>query len=224
MKTSNKKLEKSYGIIGLGRFGSALAIQLAENGKDVMVIDSDEDHVRVLRDYTENAFVVRNLDKKTLVETGIQNCDVVVVCIGEKVDVSILTTLHLTSMGVPRIIAKANTAEQGEILEKLGAEVVFPERYTATCLARRLTSSMVLNYLELSEKIDISEILLPDDYLGKTIAQINLRGHYGLNIIAIENGGSITTDVQPSYVFVKGDKIYVVGSTDNLLRFENTFN
>ena len=223
MKSSNKKQEKSYGIIGLGRFGSALAMHLAENGKEIMVIDSDEDHVRALRDYTENAFVVRNLDKKTLEETGIQNCDVVVVCIGEKVDVSILTTLQLTSLGVPRVIAKANTAEQGEILERLGAEVVYPERYTATCLARRLSSSFVLNYLELSEKIDISEILLPDEYIGKSIAQINLRGRYGLNIIAIENGGSITTDIQPSYVFTQGDRIYVVGPTDNLLKFESTF-
>ena len=82
-----KKAKGSYGIVGLGRFGMALAIELAEAGEDLVVLDQDEEKVRALRDYTEAAYVVKGLDKKTLEETGIQNCDVAVVCIGEKMDV-----------------------------------------------------------------------------------------------------------------------------------------
>ena len=94
--------ELSYGIIGLGRFGSALASTLAEAGKEIMVLDCNEEKVRQIRNFTEHAYVVKDLQKETLRETGIQNCDVVVVCIGDKVDVSILTTLNVTNLGSPR--------------------------------------------------------------------------------------------------------------------------
>ena len=124
----HKPEKTSYGIIGLGRFGSALTAELVMADADLLVLDRDEDKVREARELTENALVVGNLDKKTLMDTGIQNCDVVVVCIGSQMEVSILTTLNLVSLGVPTVIAKANNPEHGEILEKLGAEVVYPER------------------------------------------------------------------------------------------------
>ena len=102
MFKKSKSDSKSYGIIGLGRFGSALAVELAKSGAEPLVIDGNEEKVREMREYTENAFVVNSFDKKTLSETGIQNCDVVVVCIGEKMDTSILTTLNVVSLGVRR--------------------------------------------------------------------------------------------------------------------------
>ena len=101
-----KKEKLSYGIVGLGRFGYALALDLAQSGADIMVIDRDEEKVRELREYTENALVVNTLDKKSLMETGIQNCDVGIVCIGEHMESSILTTLNLVSLGVPQVIAR----------------------------------------------------------------------------------------------------------------------
>lgn len=118
----------SFGVIGLGRFGTALAKSLAESGKEVIVIDCNEDKVRELRHFTEHAFVAENLTKETLEEIGIQNCDTVIVCIGEKIDTSILTTLHVVSLNVPHVIAKALSQDQGAVLEKIGAEVVYPER------------------------------------------------------------------------------------------------
>ena len=93
-----KNENMSYGIIGIGRFGYALATELAKSGCDLVVLDCDEEKIRQMREYTENAYVVNNLDKKTLLDTGIQNCDVAVVCIGEHIDTSILTTLNLDSM------------------------------------------------------------------------------------------------------------------------------
>ena len=109
----------TYGIIGLGKFGEALALTLAEGGADIIVVDQDEEKVREMREYTENAYVVQNLEKKTLQEVGLQNCDIAIVCIGEHLDTSILTTLNLVSMGIPKVIAKANGLEHGEILKKI---------------------------------------------------------------------------------------------------------
>ena len=123
---AKNKDSASYGIIGLGRFGTALAKSLAAAGKDVMIIDSSEAKVRELRQYTEHAFVAHDLGRETLEEAGIQNCDTVVVCIGEKIDTSILTTLNVVSLGVPNVIAKAISEDQGAVLEKIGAEVIYP--------------------------------------------------------------------------------------------------
>lgn len=218
MFKKSKKENNLYGIIGLGRFGYALATELAAAGADLIVMDRDEEKIRELREYTENAYVVRNLEKNTLLETGIQNCDVAVLCIGEHIDTSILTTLNLVSLGIPKVIAKATSMQHGEILEKLGAEVVYPERDMALRLAHRLEASAVLDYIQLSEKLNISKQKVSDALVGKTVQETKLRGRFGVNIIAIENGKTIHETVTPDYVFQKGDILFVSGSKDGLNR------
>lgn len=212
-----KKDSRTYGIIGLGRFGYALASELAEAGAELLVIDRDEEKVRELRDVTENAYVVKNLDKKSLLETGIKNCDVAVVCIGEQMGTSILTTLHLVSIGVPTVIAKANSAEHGEILERLGAEVVYPERDMAVRLALRLESSRILDFVQLSKKINITKVAVPDSMVGQSIKSLNLRSKLGVNIIAIENKESVMEDVRPEYELRQNDILYISGSEEEML-------
>lgn len=213
-----KKEKLSYGIVGLGRFGYALAVDLAQSGADIMVIDRDEEKVRVLREYTENALVVNTLDKKSLMETGIQNCDVGIVCIGEHMESSILTTLNLVSLGVPQVIAKATSAEHGEILAKLGAEVVYPERDMALRLANRLETARVLDFIQLSESINISKRMVPEKFIGKTVLELNIRAKFGLNVIAVESGGKVTDNIRPDYCFQPNDVMIVSGSRDALLR------
>ena len=209
----------TYGIVGLGRFGYALAMELAAFGADIMVMDSDEDKVRAMREYTEDAYVVKSHDKKTLSETGIQNCDIVIVCMGEKMDTSILNTLTLVSLGIPKVIAKASSAEHGEILERLGAEVVYPERDMALRLAHRLESSSVLDFVQLSEKVNISKIIVPDSIADKTVLAVDFRGRFGINIIAIENHSGVQQKINPGYKFQKGDILYVSGDKPSLSHF-----
>lgn len=208
----------SYGIIGLGRFGTALATTLAEAGKEIMVLDRDEEKIKQMRLLTEHAYVVRNLQKETLQETGIQNCDQVIVCVGTQVDVSILTTLNVINLGVPHVIAKATSAEQGQILEKIGAEVVYPERDMAIRLAKRLISKRIFNLFELDDRTDISELTLGGRLVGKTVEQAQLRREYGINIIAISHNKAITTDIRPDYVLNQGDTLVVIGDRDKIRR------
>ncbi len=214
-----KKEKNTYGIIGLGRFGYALALELIHSGAEIMVLDRDEEKIRELRDYTENAFVTRSLDKKTLLESGIQNCNIAIVCISEHLDTSILTTLNLVSLEIPHVIARATSIEHGEILEKLGAEVVYPERDMALRLAHRMEASRVLDYIQLSEKLNISKLLVPNGLIGKSVKEVKLRASFGVNIIAIENRTHVTESVLPEYVFKEGDILFLSGSKEGLARF-----
>ena len=208
--------EMSYGIIGLGRFGSALASHLAQAGKEIMVLDASEEKVRKMRAYTEHAYVVRDLQKETLQETGIQNCDTVVICIGDQVDTSILTTLNVINLGVPKVISKANSPEQGEILEKIGAQVVYPERDMAVQLAKRIISRHVFSIFELNEDTDISEVRVGRRLAGVTVQEAQLRNKFGVNIIALSRGGRLNTDIRPEEKLEEGDTLVLVGKREQI--------
>ena len=209
-----------FGIIGLGRFGFALASTLAEAGREVLVLDSSESKIKQIRPYTENAFVVGELSKETMEEAGIQNCENVIVCIGEKMDVSILTTLNVISMGVPRVIAKALSVEQGSILEKLGAEVVYPERDMAIRLANKLMSSRLMDYITLNDDVSISELKLTSRITGKTVMESGLRSRFKLNVIALEHDHKTTTDITANMELHEDDVMVVVGKKADIDNFQ----
>ena len=210
----------SYGVIGLGRFGTALVQTLADAGKEVLAIDNNESKVKEVRQYTEHAYVTDDLSRETLEAAGIQNCDTVIVCIGEKLDSSILTTLNVVALGVPKVIAKAISRDHGAVLEKIGAEVVYPEHDMAMRLAKRLLSGSVLDYISLSGDIDISELRITERFVGRSVRDADLRKKHGLNIIAIEHHGESMTEITPEYRFETGDIVVVVGCRENLERFE----
>lgn len=210
-----------FGIIGLGRFGYALTKTLAAAGKEILAIDTIESRVKQVRSFTESAFVVGTLDKETLEDAGIQNCETVIVCIGDSIDVSVLTTLNVISMGVPRVIARAMSYEQGLILEKIGAEVIYPENDMAVRLANKLINSSIMETIELRGDIAITELRLTANVANQTVQQLNIRQKYNLNIIALEHNGETTTEIAPECVLYQGDNIVVIGQRDNIKKLEN---
>lgn len=215
-----KNANSTFGIIGLGRFGTALAITLAEAGKEVIVVDQNEEKVKAMRQYTEYAFVCDNLSKATLSEVGIQNCDTVIVCIGSRIDTSILTTLNVVSLGVPHVISKATSQDQGAVLEKIGAEVVYPERDMAIRLGKKLLSGNFLDFIFLDNDIEIQQVPVSGFIKGKTIQEINIRKKYGLNIIAIEHDQNTIIELSPDYKLQSEDIIVVIGKVQNIRKLE----
>ena len=215
-----KKESASFGVIGLGRFGTALAITLAQAGKEVIAVDRDESRVKELLQYTDYAFVADTIYSDTLKEIGIQNCDVVAVCIGEKIDASILITMSVIDLGVPKVIAKASSVEQGEVLKRIGATVVYPEKDMAVRLGKRLISSTFMDYIALDNSVEIRQILVPNKLCGETIMNSNFRKKYGLNIIAIQKGHNTMIEISPDYQFEPEDVIVVIGKIENINRLE----
>ena len=213
-----------YGVIGLGRFGFNLATCLAEAGKEVMVIDRDENKIRQIKHLVDEAFIVNNLAKEILEETGIQNCKTVIVSVSKELDMSILTTLNVINMGVPRVIAKATSDEHGSILEKLGAEVIYPEKDMALRTANKLLNSKSIEFIKLKGDIIIAEFKTPNYLVSKTVDKSNLRKDYSLSIIAIENKNETITEIDPNYELQKDDNIILVGSKKNISKFEKIIN
>jgi trk system potassium uptake protein TrkA len=210
-----------FGIIGLGRFGYALTKTLAAAGKEILAIDTIESRVKQVRNVTESALVVGALDKETLEDSGIQNCETVVVCVGDSIDVSVLTTLNVISMGIPRVIARAMSYEQGLILEKIGAEVIYPENDMAVRLANKLINSNIMETIELRGDIAITELRLTAKVANQTVQQANIRGKFNLNIIALEHNGDTTTEIAPDCELHQDDNIVVIGQRDNIKKLEN---
>ena len=212
--------KSGFGIIGLGRFGMALTKTLAEVDAEVMVIDEDESKLRRVRNYVQDAFKLGKLTKEALEDTGIGECETVVVCIGERVDVSLLTTLNVINLGVPRVIAKADSIEHGIILERIGAEVVHPEMETATRLAAVLLESAALDMMNLNDDYVVSEIKVNNWLNGKSVRDLHLE-KYALKMIALERGSSSTiVNFSQEDIVAGGDAIAVIGKFSDVDRFE----
>lgn len=207
-----KNAKKTYGVIGLGRFGTSLAHELALMGADVLAVERDENAVKEVRDDIANVLVSDDLSEDSLRRMGFGECDVVIVCIGSVLDVSLLTVLNVMSLGVKHVIAKASSKAHGQLLEKIGAEVIYPERDSGINLAHSLTSSGLLDSIRLSSDVDIAEINLPEWMDGVTVLDSKLRKNYGLNIVAISRSGKIITDVLPQEVLRSGDDLLLIGS------------
>ena len=215
-----KQSETSFGVIGLGRFGTALVKTLAEAGQEVIAVDKDEQKVKAVRKYTDYAFVVGTLNEESLQETGVQNCDTVTICIGEQLDVSILTTMQVIKMGIPHVISKANSQEHGEVLKQLGATVVYPEADMAVRIGKRLISKSTLDYVSLDDDVEVRRIQVGGKLIGASIQELDVRRVYGINIIAVERDHQTNVEFSPQYRFAAEDIIAVIGKVDKIDHFE----
>ena len=203
---------KSYAVIGLGRFGSALARQLCKLGAEVLALDVKGDYVQQIANDVTHAVVGDAQDKEVLRALGVRNLDCAVIAIGDNLAASVLITMNLKELGVPYIVCKAHDETHRKVLEKLGVDrVIIPEQENAQRLARSLNSHNVLEYIELSPDYGILEIPAPTSWIGKTIKELNVRAKLGVNIIAVENDKKTNVSPAADYRIVQGDIMVVLG-------------
>jgi trk system potassium uptake protein TrkA len=187
-------LAKKFAVIGLGRFGSAVARALAEKGFEVMVIDTDENEVAALSELATQSLVMDATDEKSLKDAGVVDVNTAIVSVGQKIDTSILITLLLKELGIKEVIAKAVNSLHGTILKRIGADrVIFPEREVALRLVESFVSPKIFDYIELSPTHSVIEIAAPKAFFGKTLKQLSLRENKKANVIAIKKKIPIIT-------------------------------
>ncbi len=203
---------KSYLIIGLGRFGSAMARQLCTLGAEVLAMDIRADLVQQVANDVTHAVVGDSKDKEVLRTLGARNFDCAVIAIGDDLATSVLTAMNLKELGVPYIVCKAYDETHRRVLEKLGVDrVVIPEQEHAQRIARSLYSHNVLEYIELSAEYGILELPAPRAWIGKSLKELNVRAKLGVNIIAVENGGKTNVSPAADYKIQEGDTMSILG-------------
>lgn len=216
-------MKQNFAIIGLGRFGGSICRTLAAAGQEVLAIDVNEDQVNEYANIATHAVVANAQDEQSLRSLGIRNFDTVIVAIGEDIQASILVTLMVKEMGVPRILAKAQDEYHARVLEKIGADrVVHPERDMGVRIAHHLISKNIMDYLELSDEYSIAEVNVTNPkFFDKTLADLNFRQSFNLNVIGIRRGSNLLVSPGPNEMVQQNDSLLVVGETSDVEFLDN---
>ena len=213
------KDRKSFLVVGLGRFGSSLAIALADAGHEVLAVDTNPEVVQRLSNRLTHVVAVDAANEQALETLGVGNFDAAVVAIGDDFESSILLTLMLKRLGVPFVVAKARTEQQVEVLNRVGADrVVQPERDAGLRMARQLTSPNLLDYLTLGPGMSVAEIHAPDFMVGKTLGELNVRNKYKITILLIKNGEHLLISPDPEDRINPNDRLVVAGRDQDISR------
>jgi len=208
---------KQAAVIGLGRFGASVARTLANAGCEVLGVDVDESRVKAVADEITDAVRANALDEEALRALGLRNFEVVVVAIGHEVQASILVTVLLKEMGIPKIVAKAQDDLHGRVLQKVGADiVVFPERDMGVRLAHTLISRNVIDEIQLSTDYSILEIEAPPRFLDRSLKDLELRQKFGLTVLAIRRADRIIVSPDATQIVKEGDILVTLGQPEKL--------
>ena len=213
-------MAQQFAVIGLGRFGMSVARTLSELGQEVFAIDVDEDKVQRIAPVVTHAVVADVTDIEAMRSIGIRNVDVAVITVGSEVKASMVGTMVLRELGVRTIVAKANDDLHGKVLEKLGADrVVYPERDGGARLARVLTSTNLIEQIDLDPDYSIVEMTVPPSLAGRSLAELSVRARFGVYVMAIRSGDVMTVAPGADDVIHEDDVLVVIGRNDRLQRF-----
>ena len=193
---------KSFLVIGLGRFGRAVACELGSLGHEVLALDNSEENVQHIADSVTQAI-----------------CDCCVVAIGTDIEASILITVMLKELGAKQVVCKALSALHARVLERVGADrVIQPEREIGQRLAQHLGRTNVIDYIGFSDDFSILEIKTPRSWIGKTLGQLGVRARYGINVLAIRHGKGGVADVTPGADgrISENDLLVILGTNDKV--------
>jgi trk system potassium uptake protein TrkA len=201
-------------VIGLGRFGTSLAMTLDAFGHEVLAIDSDPKRIQQVSQVLPHVIQLDATNIEALREVGAEAFDTGVVCIGNDLEANMLATVSLSKLGVRRVIAKARTTTQHDILLKVGAdEVILPEHEAGVRLARKLAAVDFVDFMELTNDMGVVEIVTPAQFVGKTLRETEIRQNYQLTIVAIRRGDDVIMSPGASQVILEGDVLVVLGRT-----------
>lgn len=210
---------KSILVIGMGRFGRQFALRMQEYGNDVMIIDKDADLIDELAPRFTDAHIGDCSNEAVLTSLGINNFDICFVTIGEDFQASLEITSMLKEHGAAHVVSKARTTRQATLLSKIGAdEVVCPERDIADKLAVRYNADNIFDYIQLTPEYSIFEIPCCEKWIGKTVAQVDVRNKYNVNIIAVERGNDLQLAPGADYVFKAQDRLVVLGKAADVCK------
>ena len=212
-------IHQTYAVFGLGRYGTAVAEELARSGAEVIGIDSNQN---IINDsYLDIPFCkcADVTDPEVIKQLGVSNIDVVIIAMGENLEASVLSVMLCKEAGVKTVIAKCANEVHQRILYRVGADkVVFPEKESGTRLAKNLLSSGFVDIIDLSKDVSMVELNVKKEWVGKNLLELNLRKKYTINVVAIKQSEEVSIDVDPNRPLEADMKLIVVANTAKLER------
>lgn len=213
-------MHRQVAVIGLGRFGTSVAMTLTELGHDVLAVDKDENSVQAVVNSVTHAVQADAREEETLKALGIRNFEVAVVAIGDDIEANILITLMLKELGVKKVVSKAMNVLHGKVLEKIGADkIIYPEKDMGIRLAHNLVTHNVLDWIELSPDYGVVELAVPKKFANKTLGELDLRAKYGINVIAIKKPAAIVLAPGAKERLEESDILIIISRNENIAKF-----
>lgn len=216
-----KKSLKSFAVFGLGGFGGTMVKEFFGMGVEVIAVDKDEQKVNEYMTYTTHAVCADAIDETVLKQLGVRNVDHALVSFGDDIQASILTSLLLKEIGVPKVWAKAQNEYHAKVLEKIGVDkVIQPERDVAKRIAHYIVTDKMIDFIELSKEHSMVEIVATLKLYGRSLGELNVRANYGCTIVGILRNGSFIVSPAAEEIIKKDDVLIVIGHNDDIALFE----
>ena len=204
---------KSILLIGLGRFGRHVALKLNKLGHQVMAVDANEERVSDVLPFVTNALIGDSTNEAFLSSLGVGNFDVCIVTIGSDFQSSLETTSLLKELGAKMVVSRASRDVHEKFLLRNGAdEVVYPEKQLASWTAIRFTSDHILDYIELDGDHAVYEVMVPANWQGKTVGELDIRRKYNINILGTRHNNKLDLSVTPNTMFTADHTLMVLGT------------
>ena len=212
-------MKHTYAVFGLGRYGTAVARELVENGMEVIAVDSDQRIVNAAADGLPICKCADITDPDVIRQLGIGNVDVVIVAMANNLEASVMAVTLCKEAGVPTVIAKCANEMHQKILNRVGADkVVFPENESGIRLAKNLLSSGFVDMVSLAKNVSMIELDVKSEWVGKNLIELNLRKKYSINVVAMRKDDMVSVDIDPHAALLESDKLIVIANTEKLAR------
>ncbi|MFS0879040.1 potassium channel family protein [Metabacillus niabensis] len=214
-------MKKQFAVFGLGRFGGSLVKEFYKQGIEVLAIDKSEEKIQQYAQYATHAVRANGVDERSLKQLGVKNVDHAFVSYGDDIEASILTSLLLKELGIPKVWAKAQNDYHQKVLDKIGVDrVIHPERDMAKRIAHHIISEKMIDYIELSKEYSLVEIVATKKLYNKTISDLDIATRYGCNVVGIQRGEEICVSPSMNEKIVMGDVLLIIGKNKDIVHFE----
>ena len=212
-------IDQTYAVFGLGRYGTAVARELVESGAEVLAVDSDEEVINNASAFLPYCRCADVTDPDALQQLGIANIDVVVLAMAGDLESSVMAAMLCKELGVKTVIAKCATDMNCRIMSRVGADrVIIPEHESGIRLAKSLLSAGFTDIIELSQDVSMLELEVWPEWVGKSLAELNLRRKYSINVVAMVKGSQISVNIEPDKPLEAGVRLIVIANVDKLRR------
>ena len=212
-------MKKTYAVFGLGRYGSAVATELVENGMEVIAVDANERIVNAIADRLPICKCADITDPEVIRQLAISNVDVVIVSMASNLEASVMAVTLCKEVGVKTVIAKCGNEMHQKILTRVGADkVVFPEKESGIRLAKNLLSSGFVDMVSLAKNVSMIELDVKPEWIGKNLIELNLRKKYSINVVALRKGDMVSVDIDPHAALQESDELIVIANTEKLAK------